>query len=425
MSTRIWKGGTAAVAQVDTLTVGGTVEADDVFNIILTGEDGTTTHTLAVVAGSTTIATVCTTIRDAFNAETDALFTPITASATATTVVLTADVAGVPFTCTVTTTEDGGGGADQQTFVRTVGTANASTTCFKAAANWVGGVAPVDGDAINIPATATYGIAGTDATAAGTVDFIGFTSELGRTGNTGDSTTPLKISLKNGTTYYDLNWATTSGQHFLSITNYGDLFITGAPSSPGEGEYGLNIKATTDATSATSGRVFVACTSNQSIGLAANAGETGEFNAVTVTGGEVTIGSSVTDYNAAASTTITVYGGSVTNYSAMATVTNRGGKFYGETGAIATVNTYTGGTSYMNGPVTWTACNIYDSGVVDCRTSFQDRTITTLHLYGKGGKFYDLYAIVTQTNPFQVHDYQLSDVTVQVGNAKKFTVAAI
>lgn len=50
----IWQGGAAAVAQVDSLTPGGTIEADDLFLVTLTAEDGTT-HVLSVAAGATTI----------------------------------------------------------------------------------------------------------------------------------------------------------------------------------------------------------------------------------------------------------------------------------------------------------------------------------------------------------------------------------
>src|SRR6185369_11363014 len=88
----------------------------------------------------------CTTIRDAFNASTNSLFTGITASATATTVVLTSDTAGIPFYCTVSTTETGGGGADAQTFSRASTTANAGPNDWNTDANWSTGAKPVNSD---------------------------------------------------------------------------------------------------------------------------------------------------------------------------------------------------------------------------------------------------------------------------------------
>lgn len=149
MASLYFKGSATSTAQVDTLTVGGTVETDDVFNIIITDEAGNAV-TLATVAGSATIATVCTTIAAAFNASTDYRLTPITALAGATTVTLTADTAGVPFYCTVTTTENGGGAADAQTFVRTATTANSGPSDWNTALNWSTGSIPVNSDNVVI-----------------------------------------------------------------------------------------------------------------------------------------------------------------------------------------------------------------------------------------------------------------------------------
>ena len=130
-----WRGSAAAVAQVDTLTVGGTVEADDIFIITMTDEKGET-EVLSVVAGSTTKTAVATTIAAAFNASTHYMFTPITALAVGETVTLTADTAGVPFYAAATTTETGGGGADDQTFIRAATTANSGPYDWNTQANW-------------------------------------------------------------------------------------------------------------------------------------------------------------------------------------------------------------------------------------------------------------------------------------------------
>ena len=130
-----WRGSAAAVAQVDTLTVGGTVEADDVFIITMTDENKVT-EALSVVAGSTVKATVAATIVAAFNASTHYMFIPITALAVDETVTLTADTAGVPFYAAATTTESGGGAQDDQTFVRAATTANSGPHDWNTQANW-------------------------------------------------------------------------------------------------------------------------------------------------------------------------------------------------------------------------------------------------------------------------------------------------
>ena len=112
---------TQAVAQVDTFTPGGTIEATDVFTLTVTGENGTTAS-VSFIATDTSAATTSAGLIAAWNASTNPLCTGITASGTST-VILTADVAGVPFSVAGTTTESGGGAADAQTFTRVATTA--------------------------------------------------------------------------------------------------------------------------------------------------------------------------------------------------------------------------------------------------------------------------------------------------------------
>jgi hypothetical protein len=103
MATKRFIGGAVAVAQVDTLTPGGTIEAGDLFTITLANERAET-YTLSVAATGTTVAATCADIIAAFNACNDPRFTRITAAGVGTVgsytaVTLTADTAGEPFTC--------------------------------------------------------------------------------------------------------------------------------------------------------------------------------------------------------------------------------------------------------------------------------------------------------------------------------------
>jgi len=160
MATVRWVGGATATAQVDALTVGGTIETDDIFKITLTGENGDT-HTLSVTAGSTNADTVASNIAAAFNAETHYLFTGITAAAVGSggQLTLTADTAGVPFYCTVETTEAGGGAADAQTFTRSATTVNSGPYDWNTAENWDTGSIPADADTVYVEgATILYGL---------------------------------------------------------------------------------------------------------------------------------------------------------------------------------------------------------------------------------------------------------------------------
>jgi len=135
MANVYWKGGATAVAQVDTFTPGGTIEATDIFTLTVTGENGDTVA-ISVAATDTSATTTSGLMIAAWNASTHYLCTGITASGTAT-VILTADTAGVPFSVAATTTETGGGAADDQTFTRAATTANVGPYDWNTLANWL------------------------------------------------------------------------------------------------------------------------------------------------------------------------------------------------------------------------------------------------------------------------------------------------
>ncbi len=139
-STRVWKGDAAAVAQVTTLTVGGTIEAGDLFKVTIGDK------TLTVAAANTTAADVADQIVAAWNALTATThpeFAEITAAeGSGGTLTLTADTAGKPFTVTPTTTEANGGAADDQTFTQAATTASSGPNHWDTAANWSGGAVP-------------------------------------------------------------------------------------------------------------------------------------------------------------------------------------------------------------------------------------------------------------------------------------------
>lgn len=109
--------------QVDRLTPGGTIEVGDKFKIVVTDANGRSAE-LTVSATGTTVAQVCADITTAFNGSSDPCFTAITATNNTSYVILTADVAGLAFYCTVSTTESNGASTDGQTFARSSQTAN-------------------------------------------------------------------------------------------------------------------------------------------------------------------------------------------------------------------------------------------------------------------------------------------------------------
>jgi len=142
MATRIWKGGTTAVAQVSTMTIGGTWSAsgEDIV-VTYTLEDGSTeTSTLEDCgSGGTSTTQVATTLTAHLAALTNAAkpnLASITWTSAAAVVTGTAKSKGKPFT--VAGAPDTGSG----TVVEGTTTANAGPNDWNTAANWQGGAKP-------------------------------------------------------------------------------------------------------------------------------------------------------------------------------------------------------------------------------------------------------------------------------------------
>lgn len=148
MATRIWLGDAPAIAQVNTLTVGGTIEVGDEFNVTINGK------TVQVAADSTVAAEVADQIVAAIASSPIPEFQEVTPAATSGgALTLTSRVPGRPFAVSVTTTEAGGGAADDQTFGSSATVANSGPAVWSVAANWSGGAVPVNGDNVVIENT--------------------------------------------------------------------------------------------------------------------------------------------------------------------------------------------------------------------------------------------------------------------------------
>lgn len=139
-------GNAAAIKQVDTLTIGGTLEIGDRFEVTINGK--LFRHT----ATTTVAATEATNLAAAWNAlpSTDyPEFAEIVAAATSGgALTLTAKAAGKPFTATVATFESDGGAADAQTFGTSTTTACSGPNFWSLAANWSNGAVPITGDSV-------------------------------------------------------------------------------------------------------------------------------------------------------------------------------------------------------------------------------------------------------------------------------------
>jgi len=426
--TNKWIGGRTAVAQVDTLTPGGTIEAGDLFNVTLTDLLGVAT-TLSVAATSTTVDQTCDDIVAAFNASTNPRFTVITAALVGThpngtAVTLTADTAGTAFLCTVATTEANGVPAEpaEQTFSRAATTGNQGPTYWGSALNWSLGTVPVEGEVVVFPPTAAYAVTGYNAKATPLAGY----DDTGYAYAIGSASGYLQIDLKH-VTYFDATLGSTSGAKFLDIDNAANIWINGAPASPGAGKYGYNLRGDCDAVAATCGKVFVSSTvaTTGSIGLGALVGDNMEVNAISVAGGTVTIGAVVKDYVAdpvGHTTTLVVCGGIVHNYAALASETITGGTLYNEDGAIAAL-VGTGGTVYHNTSDTMTAAAVAGSCHLDCSDTLNAKAIATINLYGDSAKFSDPNKVVTWATAFNCQYTNLANC--DIGTHFKVTRAAV
>ena len=140
MANQYWLGQAAAVAQVGTLTVGGTPAAGLVYTVTINGKSVTYTAVLA-----DTNATIATALQAALAAVTAiAEFTEVTWTVNSNVVTATAATAGVPFTVSVSVSAGTG------TFVAATTTASAGPAHWDTAGNWSTGTVPVNGDNVYI-----------------------------------------------------------------------------------------------------------------------------------------------------------------------------------------------------------------------------------------------------------------------------------
>ena len=139
MATKRWQGGAAAVAQITTLTPGGTIEISDLFKVTINGK------VVSYAATDTTVASVCTGLAAALEASEEPEFTEIDWADSVTCVTATAGTAGVPFTLSVETTESDSSAADTQTFSASTTTSSSGPNHWDTALNWSGGSVPTGG----------------------------------------------------------------------------------------------------------------------------------------------------------------------------------------------------------------------------------------------------------------------------------------
>jgi len=394
-ATLTWKGGaTNEIAQIDHATPGGTIEADDVFNMTLTGEDGQTD--LITYTGDTTVKLISEGLVAAAVAaalDSDNLWSNVTATEDDTKVIITANEAGIPFHLTIETTELGGGAADDQTFVQTVGTANSGPNDVGTAENWDDNTVPVTGDTVIILDSShdiKYSLKqNLVLLAALHVDIRSKRSQF--------------IGEPGKYLYYDADVVTyhSVGRSWLRIDNMtADMNITATGKSGTDGTYGLNLLGSNAGTD-----IFATLGNGQTFGLAARIGEVCTFVQLFVVSGTTYVGDST------GLTHIQADGGAIVVtkedldtllkiYDATVTV---------QEGTPAIID-MRGGVCYLNAPGTLPQVNLYDLAILDMTKNQRPRTISACHIFSESVQIKDPNGTVTWSAGFNCNGCKLPQI---------------
>jgi len=416
MATVVFTGAAPAVAQVSDYVFAGTWESSDVITLSFGNK------TVSTTAGSTTITTIIDSLVTLWNALSSTAypeFAEITASRSSTTLRLTADTAGVPFTCTIATTETGGGAADAQTIDgAATSTGTESTVCssanhWNAAANWSGGAVPVDSDDVVIERTdieIRYGFAQTAIDLTSLTIPASFTGKIGLPdyNETGGYYEYRTKSLMLGTaTTVTIGRGDGQCSGFIRLhlgTNATTVNVEGTATPAVAGLPALMIQG--------SNASNVLNLTQGNVGLAVGAGETAQFPTIRV-GSETSPTSDATLVCGAGCTlagTITQAGGSVTVQTAVTTWTKTAGSTSTCLGS-ATIGTLTQdgqGVHYSQSSGTITTATFRGAGAVFDKTrDLRAQTITN-STFTNGGAVLDPNKTLTFTNPFATDQTSLA-----------------
>ena len=283
------------------------------------------------------------------------------------------------------------------------------------AANWTPEGPPGTGDEARIPADASVNIDGSDQTGTA-IDIL--TIEEGCSITIGDATTALQLSC-NGETNGEIKLAGT-GVTYIDLTDVKTVTITEAAASPGSNLYGMNVTSSASADTYNA-PLTIACSSNDSVGIAAHDGEAAEFASITVQKGTVQIGDSVTEHDGSTAGDVTIHAGDVVTESSIFTLAMYGGTLRAKEG-LNTGN-IVGGTLFFRSVETIVNLNVYEA-TVDFTEDPRARTITNCDVWD-GAAIKDPFQTVTFTNDIDLNQCGLADVDIDGGKNRTVGFSAI
>lgn len=415
MATNRWLGNATAVAQVDTLTVGGTIEVGDKFKVTINGK------TVTVSATTTVAATTAAEIADALAAATHPEFTEITFEDSGDTIVCTADTAGKPFELSVETTESNDDPADAQTFTRTATTASAGPNDWSTASNWSTGSVPGADDVyLDAAVDILYGLDQNAVTLTSLTIPPSFgTAKLGLPLHEGDYAEYRETYLKlNCTT---CNVECDSGRiklNFQAAQTTLNVNRTGAGVERGVEALLFQGTHASNAVNVRRGQV----------GVAIYGGETATMATLRIgfddgrnSDATVRLGSGVT----LSSATVTKTGGTLEINSNVATVNHYGGRLTVlGTATVTTLSVYAGVVEHKSSG-TITTLNLYDVGEIDFTGDPRTRTVTTTDVFSERARINDYDKVVTWTNGIDFNGFAPSSDRIKLGRHLKLTPAAV
>lgn len=409
-------GTSTAVAQVATYTP-ATIQATDIFTLTASADNGDTA-VVSFTATDTSATTTSAGLIAAWNASTHRLCTGITASGSST-VILTADTPGVPFSVASSTTD--GGGANTQTFTGVATTANVGQSDVGLAANYYGNALPGNsGDSLTIDGRNVAALAYGKNRSAQTYDlFRIWKSNAYNVGLAPSSTNPTAEYLRAGATATKIGEApsdgsTPSGASFIA---HDGGTVAGTWTIYDSNQTGVNglpvvlIKAINASN-------VLNLVGNAAVGVAVlNPGEASTFATINQDGqgSRLTIGSGVT------LTTLTQTKGFCELRCAATTVTQDGGELK-TTGSGAITTLKVGGKADLQSTGTVTTITVMSSGDLNCSNQDAARTITTINAY-PGAKINIACSGLTITNPIHVIGGSLKDVTITTNKNIDVTIA--
>lgn len=429
-----WLGTAANIKQVETFTVTGSWATGDTGTVTINGND----VTITVGATDTATTDVATALKEAINqttaldgtiatGTTDATsniggqtipeFKEVTATVSASTVTLTGNTAGKPFTISLSETTATTGSLGSPT----TSTAATGQHHWDNADNWSTGAVPVNSDDVVIDGRAVasikYGLNQSAVTLTSLTIKSTFQSPLyiGLPEVNSDSSstyseyreTYLRISATN--VYIGEGSGTMSGRVKLDLGTAASTVLVYRTGTTAEtGVPALLIKG-----SNASNNLYIS-SGNSNVGLCFFDGETAQFPTVE-SNGVCVIGDSATLTN------VDVNGGVTTLYSATTTLDVIEGRAVIHEGAHGTLNVYGNAEADYRSTGTVTTCEV--SGHLNCANDPRGRTITNVLTLKKGSKVSDPHKTLTLSAGFQTDHCRLKDVDIDFGIDATYTIS--